>query len=173
MLSGNLAEFALLDVLQLLLSSNRAGKLRLASPRGGDVWLGEGAVLHARALGSEGEAALGVLAGVCEGGFDFERGEAPPKQTVALRPEALLPRMLRESDAWQPLSRAFPDWNTPLRFTNAWSAETRVTRRQYQALSLVGRGDLRAMVQASTLPPRELLEVLLPFWQAGKIEYTA
>lgn len=173
MLSGNFADFALLDVMQLLLTSGRSGKLHIDHPRGGDVWLTNGDVVHASALGRTGDEALSLIASLSEGRFNFDQNAVPPTRTVNIRREALLTRLLSESDAWQPLDKAFPDWTTPLRFTGGWSDQTRVTRKQYKALSLVGRGNLGAMVSASPLPPRELLETLLPFWQAGKLEYVA
>lgn len=173
MLSGNLADFALLGVMQMLLTSNRTGRLHLDHARGGDVWLENGEVVHAAALGKVGDDALSLIASLTEGRFAFEQNTQSAERTVTLRRETLLGRMLQESDAWAELLRAFPDWSRPLRFTNGWSDQTRVTRRQYQALSQVGRGHLGEMVSASDLPPRELLELLLPFWQAGKIEYAA
>lgn len=173
MLSGNLVDFALLDVMQLLLSSGRTGRLHLDHPRGGDVWLENGEVIHATALGKTGEHALSLIASLTEGRFNFDQGMLSPERTVSLRREMVLTRMLTESDAWHPLIRVFPDWTTPLRFTGGWSDQTRVTRRQYEVLSGVGRGSLSALVGSSALAPREFIETLLPFWQAGKVEYAA
>ncbi|WP_027481717.1 DUF4388 domain-containing protein [Deinococcus pimensis] len=173
MLSGNLADFSLLDVMQLLLTSGRTGALRLAHPRGGDVWLEGGEVVHATALGRSGEDALSLIASLHDGQFNFDQGATTSDRSVAMRREAVLTRMLQEGDAWAPIIRAMPDWTSPVRFTNGWSDQTRVTRRQYEALSLVGRGDLATMVRASSFSPRELMEILLPFWQAGKLEYGA
>lgn len=174
MLSGNLADFSLLDVMQLLLTSGRTGTLRLAHPRGGDVWLEGGEVVHATALGRTGDEALSLIASVHDGAFDFDQGATTTDRSVSTRRETVLTRMLQENDAWAPIIRAMPDWTTPLRFTNGWSDQTRVTRRQYEVLAHVERGsDLCGLVRATTWPPRELLDVLLPFWQAGKIEYAA
>lgn len=173
MLSGNLADFALLDVMQLLLSSGRTGRLHLDHPRGGDVWLENGEVIHATSLGRRGEDALSLIASLGEGRFNFEQDALSPEKTISLRREAVLTRMLTESDAWTPIVRAFPDWVTPVRFTPGWSEQTRVTRRQYQVLSGVGQGGLCALLSRTDLPAREVMELLLPFWQAGKIEYAA
>lgn len=173
MLSGNLTDFALLDVVQLLLTSGRTGKLHIDAARGGDVWLENGEVVHALSLGKVGDEALSLIASLTEGRFNFDQNAVAPARTVGMRREALLTRMFQESDAWQPVIRAFPDWSTPLRFTSGWSDQTRVTRQQFKVLSLVGRGGLGTMVTVSPLPPREMLETLLPFWQAGKLEYSA
>ncbi len=171
MLSGNLTDFDLLGVMQMLLTSNRTGKLHIEHARGGDVWIENGEVAHALVLSKTGAEALSLIASLQEGRFDFEQNAASPQQSVKLRREALLAQMVQESDAWTELLRTFPDWNRPLRFTAGWSDQARVNRRQYWALSQVGKGSLSDMIGASPLPPRELLELLLPFWQAGKIEY--
>lgn len=171
MLSGNLTDFDLLGVMQMLLTSNRTGKLHIEHARGGDVWIENGEVAHALALSKTGAEALSLIASLQEGRFDFQQNAASPQHSVKVRREALLAQMMQESDAWAEIVRAFPDWDRPLRFTVAWSDQTRVSRRQYQALSQVGHGNLNDMIGASPLPPRELLELLLPFWRAGKIEY--
>ncbi|AFZ66031.1 DUF4388 domain-containing protein [Deinococcus peraridilitoris] len=173
MLSGNLADFALLGVMQMLLSSNRTGCLHLEHARGGDIWIENGEVVHATALGKTGDEAISLISSLADGRFVFEQNVTTPERTIRLRREMLLGRMMQEGDAWAELLRAFPDWSRPLRFTGGWSDQTRVTRRQYLALSGIGKGHLAAIVSDSDLPPRELLELLLPFWQAGKIEYAA
>lgn len=172
MLSGNLVDFPLLGVLQMLLTSARTGRLHISGPLGGDLWIDSGRVVHATALGKNGEHALSVLAGLIEGDFHFEQGEEAPEHSVTLRRESILTRMLMDSDRWAALLPTFPDWSCPVRFTGGWSDHTRVTRRQYRALTTVGTGSLTEMASVSPLAPLDFLETLLPFWQAGKLEYT-
>jgi len=172
MLSGNLADFDLLSVMQMLLTSGRTGKLHLEHPRGGDVWIESGEVVHAVALGRTGEDALSIIASLKEGRFAFDQNAQSPEKTVTLRRESLLTRMVMEGDAWHALVEAFPDWSKPVRFTGGWSDQTRVTRRQYHALAALDRSvNIQDLVRIVNMKPREALETLLPFWQAGKIEY--
>ena len=137
MVRGDLAVFPFLSVMQMLLSSGRAGRLSVAHPRGGELWLEPGELVHARAGGLTGDGALQVLSSLDGGQFTFAPDVAASERSLSLRRDAALRRLIEESDAWGELLRAFPDWSRPLRFTARWTDAQPVTRAQYLALSLV------------------------------------
>lgn len=175
MMSGDLSVFPLLPVLQMLLASGKSGVLSVDHVRGGELWFGGGELLHAHSGALRGEDALQLLCSLDSGLFTFEPGQAPPEQTLKLRQDAALHRMLQDADAWLPLLKLFPDWSRPLRFTGRWSDQQPVTRQQYRVLSLLqgtGRSSpsLRQILDASGLPPRTVLELYRPFVVGGLIE---
>jgi hypothetical protein len=171
MVRGDLAIFPLLSVMQMLLSSGRAGRFSVEHPRGGALWLDPGEVIHAQAGSLSGEAALQMLASLDGGQFQFEPNLIPPSRTLALRRDATLRRMLDDNEAWIVLLRSFPDWEKPVRFTARWNDSQPVTRNQYRALSLIPDGvALRTLLDRSGLPPRQVLDTLKPFLTAGLIE---
>ena len=49
MLRGDLAVFPFMPVMQMLLSSGRAGRLSVSHARGGELWFEPGELVHARA----------------------------------------------------------------------------------------------------------------------------
>ncbi len=76
-LSGDLRDFDLSEVLQILVMGKKTGVLELADPDDagvyGKVWLRQGRVAHAeRRFGSVGVAALVDLLRTGEGRFSFE-----------------------------------------------------------------------------------------------------
>lgn len=171
MVSGDLQVFSLLPVMQMLLASGRSGQFTVEHPRGGSLWIANSEVVHARTGDLTGESALQLLCSLDSGTFTFEPDRQPPEQTLHLRADTVMHRMLVDTDAWAPLLRLFPDWSRPLRFTAQWNEAQPVTRQQYRALSLIGQGySLRSMVGRSDLSPRVMLETLRPFLTGGLIE---
>lgn len=171
MVRGDLAVFPFMPVIQMLLASGRAGRLSVAHPRGGELWLEPGELVHARVGGLTGDGALQVLSSLDAGQFAFAPDVAAGERTLSLRRDAALRRLIEESDAWGGLLRVFPDWGRPLRFTPRWTDAQPVTRAQYVALSLVPDGlPLRTLLERTGQPPRATLATLHPFLTAGLIE---
>lgn len=171
MVRGDLTVFPLLSVMQMLLASGRAGRLSLDHPRGGQLWLDPGELVHAQAWTLSGDAGLQVVCSVTEGTFTFEADEPAPDRTLALRRDAALRRMLDDYESWTPLLQAFPNWDRSLRFTSRWTEAQPVTRAQYEALSRLQSGTtVRNLLERSSLAPRTMLETLRPFLTAGLLE---
>ncbi len=170
MLRGDLNEFAFPAMLQMLLNGGRSGHLRIQGPLSGELWLEQGEVVFADALGRQGLEALEVLSSVSGGELLFEGGVSAPSRNLTVGRDATLRQLMVDEDAWKPILEAFPDWNLWPRFTPRWSEQQPVNRFQYRALALVGRMSLREMVQRSDLGARQVLALLLPFRQAGLIE---
>lgn len=170
MMSGDLSVFPLLPVLQMLLGSGKGGQFSVEHPRGGELWLGNGELLHARSDGLKGESALQLLASLDGGTFTFEPGITAPEQTLSLRQDAALHRLMLEADAWVPLLEVLPDWNLPLRRTRHWNDQQPVTRQQYRVLSLIHpQRPLRKLAELSQLPPRRMAEIYAPFVRNGQL----
>lgn len=171
MVSGDLQVFPLLPVMQMLLTSGRSGEFTVEHPRGGKLWFRDGELVHAQSGTLTGENALQLLCSVDSGTFTFEAGIASPQQTIHLRQDTVMHRMLLDTDSWTGILQKFPDWSRPLRFTRTWNDQHPVNRHQYRALSQVGQGvSLQDMLTRSELPPRELFETLGEFVQGGQIE---
>lgn len=170
MLRGDLTEFPLLNVLQMLTNSAVSGKVHVSHPRGGDLWLQGGEVVHAAALTREGDDALDVLASVSGGEFTFDPAQPAPKRSVEMRRTALLRHLSVSSDEWRELLRFFPHWDRPLTFTPRWSEQQPVTRAQFRTLNQVGKLPLGDLVAQSDLSPRATLELLRPFVQSGLVD---
>ncbi|MBZ9712796.1 DUF4388 domain-containing protein [Deinococcus multiflagellatus] len=171
MVRGDLAVFPFLSVMQMFLTSGRAGRLIVEHIRGGQLWLERGEIVHAEAGRLRGEHALQCMASLDAGIFTFEVGQEPPNRTLALRRDMALRRLLDDSEGWAALSRTFPDWNQRLRFSAKWNDAQPVTRTQFRVLNLVGDSqNIRMLLERSPEAPRATLETLRPFLLAGLIE---
>ncbi|GGL73545.1 protein containing PATAN domain [Deinococcus aerolatus] len=171
MVRGDLAVFPFLSVMQMLLGSGRDGLLSVDHVRGGQLWLERGEIIHARCGELTGDGALQVLASLSGGTFVFEPDVHAPERTLHLHRDSALRRLFEETDAWEPLLRAFPDWRRRLRFTARWTEAQPVSQLQYRALKLVSQElDIRSILERSGEAPRSVLDTLRPFVMAGLIE---
>lgn len=171
MVRGDLSVFPFLSVMQMLLTSGRAGRLSVDHARGGQIWLEKGEIIHAQTRALKGEAALQVMSSLDSGNFTFEPDQHPAERTLSLKRETALRRLLEDQEAWAALLRTFPDWNRGLRFTGKWTDAQPVTRHQYRALSLMEQSQtIQTLLESSTEPPRAVLDTLRPFLMAGLIE---
>ncbi|MFC3834675.1 MULTISPECIES: DUF4388 domain-containing protein [Deinococcus] len=171
MVRGDLSVFPFLSVMQMLLASGRVGRFSVDHPRGGQLWIDRGDVVHAATSVLKGEAALQLLSSLDAGLFTFEPDVQPPERTLNLRRDSALRRMIEESDGWTASLRTFPDWTRSLRFTDRWTEAQPVSRTQYRALSLLENNEnIQVMLERSGEAPRAVLETLRPFLTAGLIE---
>lgn len=108
-LTGNLAQWPLPDILNMLGASRQTGRLELFSPAGrGDIYLEDGAVVHAACGLHAAEAAVASLVGWPAGSFRFEPHIAAPEHTVSRPLDQLLADCVRINAEREALRRAVP-----------------------------------------------------------------
>jgi hypothetical protein len=112
-LQGTLDTFALPDVLRLLSSTKKTGRLRVSGNRGsGSVWVDGGGVTAAEATGTldSGSPADVVfeLLRYAEGSFTFEAGTMPPDPALATDVEPLLMEAEHQLDEWKDIEAVVP-----------------------------------------------------------------
>jgi tetratricopeptide (TPR) repeat protein len=99
-LSGNLGDVNLFDIIQIIENSKLTGSLLVYSSVGnGEIHFDEGLVVGARTGGENGKAALSRLAGAVDGTFDFEKSVAAFDRTIQTSSNtALILDLLRSKD---------------------------------------------------------------------------
>ena len=113
-LQGTLDTFELPDVLRLLASTRKAGRLHLSSDRGdGDVWMADGAVVALAAPGASRPAddlpeGLFELLRAREGSFVFEPGDEPATAQPPADVEPLLATAERQLAEWREIEAVVP-----------------------------------------------------------------
>ncbi|MDQ1423711.1 MAG: resuscitation-promoting factor RpfA, partial [Acidimicrobiaceae bacterium] len=112
-LQGTLDTFALPDVLRLLASTKKTGRLVIAGNRGtGSVWVDTGAVVGSEATGTMPEAGavdvLFELLRYADGSFTFETGTTAPDPTPSRAVEPLLVDAERQLVEWREIEAVVP-----------------------------------------------------------------
>lgn len=82
--SGDLGEFSVIDLAQMLVQSRKTGELTLVQQdgRSGVLYLDKGLLVHALANGRSGRPALRELLGIRQGNFLFSYEIAAPERTI-------------------------------------------------------------------------------------------
>lgn len=115
-LRGNLADFPLVGLLQMLFSSGRSGALVVEPPPlPGSIYIQAGQIVHAQAGGLTGGPALTLLAGIRRASFRFEAESPPPMATIESGGFQTQARLAEEAQIWQSLRHLPEDWTQVLR----------------------------------------------------------
>lgn len=99
--SGDLGEFSVIDLAQMLVQGRKTGELTLVRQdgRSGVIYLDKGLIVHALANGQSGRAALGELLSIEKGNFLFSYEIAAPELTISGNdPMGLLMEAVSELD---------------------------------------------------------------------------
>jgi hypothetical protein len=111
-LRGNLKDFSLPDIIQLVGFGRKTGVLRVVCAGGGAaLFFEEGNVIHAEFPGAEGEKAVFSLFRVPHGEFRFQTNVPSPARTIAMDPTNLVmeaARLLDESRREE--AEGEPEW---------------------------------------------------------------
>lgn len=169
-LQGTLDTFELPDVLRLLASTKKTGRLQLRGDRGeGSVWLQDGDVVGVDALGAPGgDAADGLfdLLRAREGGFAFEPGVAPEQPGPAAAVEPLLTATEARLAEWREIEAVVPS-------LHAWvsldpelpHAELTIDASTWRLVATIGSGltvgDLAAALDLPEVPVSRLVRDLV------------
>jgi tetratricopeptide (TPR) repeat protein len=99
-LTGNLMEISLFDIIQIIENSRLSGVLLVtSSAANGEVYFEEGVILGAKSGQDSGRRALSHLSGAVDGGFEFEKTNLTYERTIQTTSNtALILDLLRSKD---------------------------------------------------------------------------
>lgn len=148
-LRGTLDTFGLPDVLRLLASTGKSGRLQVDGDQGqGSIWLRDGAVLNAltdRSAAAPPDEALADLLRYEMGAFAFDAGFDGEQATNGTEPheiEQLLSSASRLLDEWNELLGIVPslDHRVGLVATLPDDQEVNLDARRWEAVTAIGPG---------------------------------
>lgn len=101
-LRGNLAQLSLLDILRMLTSSSRSGRLDVRQGvKSGEIYLRRGAIVHAVTGTQMGEKGVYTLMGWLEGDFSFTPDVEAPERSIEETTEQLMLEASRQAQQWE------------------------------------------------------------------------
>ncbi|MCS7069418.1 MAG: DUF4388 domain-containing protein [Meiothermus sp.] len=168
MLSGNLAEFPLLRLLETLMGAARGGALFIEHPNfSGCLYLAGGHPVHAEAGSLRGLEALELLAGVRAAPFRFESEAQTQERSIepSLQTHQLI---LHQFEAWKEIS--LPDnWGLLLQARTA-QGQTQLSPLEVGVLTQAEGKTLAQALMNPRLSPLETAQVLSKFLRLGLLE---
>ncbi|MCH7790156.1 MAG: DUF4388 domain-containing protein, partial [Acidobacteria bacterium] len=159
-LQGTIETFPLEDVMALLASSNKSGRLTVTSDKlGGVIWFDDGKLFRAD-LGGEDDVALTdafvALLRLGSGSFRFDQGQAAEKNTSSVAVETVLAEVTDQLSEYEELERTIPNMQVAVRLVQELSAEEVVLTTQEWRVVTMLHGVLRAADLATAMTLSEL-----------------
>jgi hypothetical protein len=145
-LQGTLDTFALPDVLRLLASTKKSGRLRVSGNRGtGSVWVDSGGVVASEATGLRGPSSpvdvLFELLRYGDGSFTFEAGTAAASPSAPTDVEPLLVDAERQLLEWREIEAVVPSMDAWVNLAQALPRpEIVIDSDQWKTIVAVGSG---------------------------------
>ncbi len=177
-MQGDLAEYALPDLLLFLSGMRKHGQLLIecsASKRSAGVFFDQGEVVHAYCPPREGAPAVFQLLRWKQGRFAFLKNAAARTRTIELDINNLLLEGMRQLDEHRHLTEQLPPATTVLhvrrdeRSVEA-SDEIRMTQREWRLLGFInGRRTVGQVVEQSGLEENEAERILYGLLTGGMV----
>jgi hypothetical protein len=124
-LRGNLRKLPLLDILKILISARRTGRLDFKNnARVGEIYLQDGNLVHAVTGAQMGESAIYSLMGWFEGDFNFVSDAEAPERSVEKKAEILLQEAAKQAEEWEKIKKVIPSTDVVFKLSAAGSANT-------------------------------------------------
>ena len=116
-LSGNLEDFEITDVLQVIHLSNKDGVLHIKGEKGDALmYFKGGLLLHAETQGAEGMSAVQKILIYRRGTFEFRPGEVVNKASIHMPIQNVILEAARQIDEWKQMEKVLPSVNVIVDF---------------------------------------------------------
>jgi hypothetical protein len=170
---GDLSQIKLVDVLRLLFSEGKTGKLILTKGNdAGEIYVENGAVTHASSKANSGEEALFTMMTWMIGKFNFAPGALPEEKSIDTGTDQLLEEGEKRIKEWEHIREVIPSMNVVFRLAghkgpndiNLKSAEWNILT-QVDAMRSVGK-----ISNALNLDELDVAKTLYELCSAGLVE---
>ena len=148
--SGNIASMSLLEILNLLNSGKKTGRLAVTNNNmNGEIYLNEGIVLHSTCDSFNGVQAIWNIFSWTEGTFGFEMDVTAPTISITIPTEELLLQCKQIADEWEDIITIFPSQDLVLGLlSNASTKKITLNQEEWGILSRVNsKNTIREIIQ--------------------------
>ncbi|MFC1848962.1 DUF4388 domain-containing protein [candidate division CSSED10-310 bacterium] len=169
---GELKDLPLPDVVQLIDSSSKTGKLSLKTDSlRGDIFFEKGKIVHAILGDLSGEEAVHTMAVWTEGHFMFETNAIAEKKSITRSNTNLMMEGARRLDEWKVLQKKIPSTDLIPEFipqSKNQAPQISLSTREWVLLSKVnGARDIKTIAKQSNLSVFETCKILYGLISSG------
>jgi hypothetical protein len=160
MLRGNLAEFPLVGILQLLSKDKKTGAVRILEQHAGSIGVLNGVVVDAAYHPSRGDRALSLLNSLPSAPFEFDGNTKPLEATIQRPTHELLLTLHDERPQWLKIRERLNDWS----LDPQWLSRPEKFGSAEQALIadlINGQRPIERVLSESPFPPLRTAQVLI------------
>jgi Domain of unknown function (DUF4388) len=161
-LKGNVADFPLVGVLQMLERDARTGSVRLDHAQGAIISVISGRIVHAAFLPAKGERALSLISSLANAPFEFLEHKLPNEQSINRPMQLLLLELHSEHLQWKKIRSRLKNWALAPQWSGV-KPETQNPERLEVIGCIDGTRSIEDILQSCDLPPRRAAEILMEF----------
>jgi len=174
-LDGNLEDFPLADVLQLINMGSRTGLLAIArNGQTAQIWFERGQAVHAKVADMEGEKAVYETFNWREGRFTFDTDAVTDLRTIDLDCQNLIMEAVRRLDEWTKLRKAIPTSDYVVTFAagpGEKAGNITLQAQEWKVLSLVnGELSVSALAKKTNFSELKTTQIIFNLIEAGLLE---
>lgn len=174
-LDGNLEDFPLADVLQLINMGSRTGLLSITNAdTTAKIWFERGQAVHAEVGGLEGEKAVYETFNWREGRFTFDTDAVTQLKSIDLDCQNLIMEAVRRLDEWTKLRKAIPRSNFIVSFAAGPGEKTgniTLQAHEWKVLSLVnGELSVLALAEKTGFSELKTTQIIFTLIESGLLE---
>ncbi len=169
-LKGNLAQLSLLDILRMLSSSGRSGRLDVRQgSKTGEIYLRRGNVVHAVTGVQMGEKGVYTLMGWMEGEFSFTPDVEAPEQSIETATEQLMLEASRQAAQWGDIKDVVSSTDAIFNISPSGSTNTVSLKPiEWQVLTQInGEKSVADIAEALDLQEFEVAKIVYSLTTAG------
>ncbi|OPX17694.1 hypothetical protein BXT86_05125 [candidate division WOR-3 bacterium 4484_100] len=174
-LEGNLQDFELTDVFQLIQLGQKDGGLRIQSPDDvGVVYFKGGIVVHARTNKLQGEPAIDAILSWRKGRFVFNPGEETMENTVNLPIQQVILEAARRIDELHKIQKLIPSFDLVVKIVEVPKAgveKIHLKPEEWKVLSFVdGTLTIKQIAGRANISEFEVGKILYGMISSGLVE---
>lgn len=167
---GNLAQLSLLDILKMLSSGNRTGRLDIQQgAKTGEIYLQHGNLVHAVTGVKIGEAGVYTLMGWLEGDFSFTPDVDPPEESINMTTEQMLLEASRQAEQWEDIKEVVTSTDMVFNISPSGSTDTVSLKPiEWQVLAQVnGQRSIIEIAEILDLQEFDIAKIIYSLTTAG------
>ena len=167
---GNLAQLSLLDILKMLSSGNRTGRLDInQGSKTGEIYLQHGNLVHAVTGVQIGEKGVYTLLGWLEGDFSFTPDVEPPEESINMTTEQILLEASRQAEQWEDIKEVVSSTDLVFNISPSGSTDTVSLKPiEWQVLAQVnGERSIIEIAEVLELHEFEVARIIYSLTTAG------
>ncbi|MGD8718720.1 MAG: DUF4388 domain-containing protein [Candidatus Zixiibacteriota bacterium] len=177
-LDGNLEDFPLADVLQLINMGSRTGLLVITDgDRAARIWFERGQAVHAQVADMDGEKAVYETFNWREGRFTFDTDSKTDLRSIELDCQNLIMEAVRRLDEWTKLRKVIPESNYVVAFAAGPGEKAdniTLQAHEWKVLSLVnGELSLTDLAEKTGFSELKTTQIVFTLIESGLLEVHA
>jgi len=177
-LEGNLKDFDLSDILQLIQMGKKTGSLEVESGNdSGRIFFNEGTAIHATATDIKGDEAVNRILRWRQGSFAFKPDVTTDQHSIQAPLQHLVLEAARQIDEWQDIQKLLPSMDLILAIEEnpaAGTEDIKLQPAEWRILALVdGLRTINQVVKESHMGDFETCKVLYGLVSSGLLKQVA